>query len=220
MNWRLLWSVFAVLSILFGCVVSKASYEVMATSLVGVMFVIGVAFKKASANLLGATLCVMLGLMSWQAGYYMNAIINVFLLLPLQLLAYANWKTGVSKREQHRYLVETVCRRRFWIYTCWLIPLLVAAYFSGSRLWIHDAVTASLVIVATLLLMFNVKEQWQFWIPYNLVEVFMWFVAASLAPEMLAIMVMRVVFFINSLIGYYEWRHDGSPRTLLSTETR
>lgn len=220
MNWRAVWAFIAVLSILIGCTVSKASYEVMAASLVGVMFVLGVAYKKASANLLGATLCAMLGLMSWQAGFYMNAIINGFLLLPLQLLAYATWSSGITKSGKHKHLVQEVCRKRFWIYTAWLIPLLVAAYFSGSRLWIHDAVTASLVIVATLLLMFNVKEQWQFWIPYNAIEVFMWFIAASLAPEMLAIMLMRVVFFINSLIGYYEWRNDGNSRTLLSTETR
>lgn len=220
MNWRAVWAFIAVVSILVGCIVSKASYEVMSASLVGVLFVLGVAYKKPIANLLGATLCAMLGLMSWQAGFYMNAIINVCVLLPLQLLAYINWVTGTSKQAAHKSLVETVCRKRFLIYTAWLIPLLVAAYFSGSHLWIHDAVTASLVIVATLLLMFNVKEQWQFWIPYNAIEVFMWFIAASLAPEMLAIMLMRIVFFINSLIGYYEWRHDGSPRTILPTETR
>ncbi|WXX18507.1 hypothetical protein TacPo2_52 [Pantoea bacteriophage TacPo2] len=220
MNWRFLWTIIAVVSVLIGCVVSKASYEVMSASLVGVLFVLGVSFKKPSANLLGALLCGMLAWMSWQAGFFMNAIINLFLLLPMQLIAYATWVTNVTHRTEHKSLVEKVVSKRWWIYTAWLIPLLVAAYFSGSHLWVHDAVTASLVIVATILLMFNVREQWQFWIPYNAIEVFMWFVAASAAPEMLAIMLMRVVFFTNSIIGYFEWRHDGSPRTLLSTETR
>lgn len=220
MNWRLIWATFAVLSIMFGCVVSKASYEVMVTSIVGVLFVLGVAYKKPIANLLGAFMCGMLGWMSWQAGFYMNTIINVCLLLPMQLIAWVSWSATNHTGTTLKSLVDKAVSKRWWIYTAWLMPLLVAAYFSGSRLWVHDAVTASLVIVATILLMCKRKEQWQFWIPYNLLEVFMWFVAASLAPEMLAIMVMRIVFFINSLIGYYEWRNDGNPRTLLSTETR
>lgn len=220
MNWRLIWATFAVLSIMFGCVVSKASYEVMVTSIVGVLFVLGVAYKKPIANLLGAFMCGMLGWMSWQAGFYMNTIINVCLLLPMQLIAWVSWSTTSHTETTLKSLVDKAVSKRWWIYTAWLLPLLVAAYFSGSHLWVHDAVTASLVIVATILLMCKRKEQWQFWIPYNLLEVFMWFVAASLAPEMLAIMVMRIVFFINSLIGYYEWRNDGNPRTLLSTETR
>lgn len=199
---KLIWSFLAPASILAACYISEAPLLITIASMVGVFFVLGVAYKLSWANLLGAALTLIYSYLSFEAGYNMNGWLNLLLLFPLQLSAFWYWrKTGnrtfsLSKKKLKIILPVTVASM---LVSCGL------SYQMGSNLWVHDGVSSVLVILATLLLMAKVKEQWYAWIPYNFIEVLMWFAAASLAPEVLAIFVMRVVFFANSLIGYYEW---------------
>lgn len=196
------WSAIATVGVLASCYISNASPIITTASVIGVLFVLGVAFKNAWTNLLGAALTLIYGYLSYSAGYYANALINVIVLFPLQLVAFWFWR----KTEGKTFTLTEDWKRAIIVLSG--VGILISCTLTkayGSHLWIHDGVSAILVIVATFLLMLKVKEQWYAWIPYNALEVFMWFMAASLNPDMLAIFVMRSIFFANSLIGAYEW---------------
>ena len=75
-------------------------------------------------------------------------------------------------------------------------------------MWALDGFSAVLPIIGTWLLVNMYKEQWLYWLAYNLLEVALWFTVLSAAPEMLAIFAMRVVFFINSVFGYFNWNSN------------
>lgn len=201
-----LWIVLAIIIVPSAAIYTDASLLTLATSLLGVSFVLCVANRIAIGNLIGAVLVFLFGILSYQAGYYMNAVINILVLFPLQVLAYYSWKYDFLQR----YVTQTgrvVGHSAVFLLTAILIVLfLFINLVTNSSLPIHDAMSAGLVIGATLLLMMDTSKQWYLWIPYNLLEVFMWIAAASLNPEVLAILVMRMVFFINSLIGYYNWK--------------
>lgn len=198
-----IWALLATVGVLASCYFSNATPLITAASLIGVIFVLGVAFKKAWTNLLGAALALIYAYLSFSAGYNANAAINLVILFPLQVLAFFFWR-----KENGRTFELSQCIKKWFVF---LIPICMviavyAAYLSGSSLFIHDGISSILVIFATLMLMMKVKEQWYAWIPYNAIEVFMWFIAASFHPEMLAIFVMRSIFLVNSLIGWNEWR--------------
>lgn len=199
---KFLWSTLATVGVLATCYISNSTPIVTAASIIGVLFVIGVAFKNAWTNLLGAVLTLIYAVLSYKAGYYANSVINLILLFPLQLAAFWHWR----KTKDKVFELSAYWKKIIVVLTAISIAIScsLTSYF-GSSLWIHDGISAVLVIVATLLLMLKVKEQWYAWIPYNALEVFMWFMTASFHPEMLAIFVMRSIFFVNSLIGWYEW---------------
>lgn len=196
------WTAIAVIGVVIATIVSKAPMLVAAASIIGVVFVLAVAFKKTYAPLLGALLSVIYAVLSYEAGFFANAIMNMFILVPLQIWGYHHWKLNEGK-------IFEVAKK--YLSGIWVLTVIGAAisatlaYISGSHLWFLDGVSSVLVITGTVLLTLKTKEQWYAWIPYNAIECIMWFMAMSLEPSVLAIFVMRVIFLINSLIGAKEW---------------
>ncbi|QIN94828.1 PnuC-like nicotinamide mononucleotide transport [Proteus phage Vb_PmiP-P59] len=198
------WGFVAPSLILGACVVSGASLLTTITSLVGVLFVIGVAFRIPACNLLGFILCVLLGYMSYEAGFIINMIVNTFILAPLQIIAYFQWK---GKDLIGKTITNNINKYHLVIFSTLAIIYTNIMLYTGSTMPVHDVLSGALIITSTLLLMSDTKKQWYYWIPCNTIEVIMWFTAASLVPEVLAIAVMRVVFLVNSFIGWFEWRN-------------
>lgn len=196
-----IWSIISTVTIILSCYVTNSPIEVYFTSTIGILFVLCVANGVAIGNLLGSVLALSYGYLSYKTGFYGNSVINLFLIFPLQVLAYFLWK---------RYKGILVLNKKVkWI----LLVLFIGCVFisvnlsinSGSLMPYHDGISSILLIFATILLTLKVKEQWYAWIPYNTIEVLMWFTAASVQPEMFAVFVMRSVFLINSIIGSVNW---------------
>lgn len=196
------WSVIAIITVITCTYISNPPTLIAFATVIGVIFVLGVAFGKAWTNLLGALMALIYSVLSYQNGYFGNAAINLFIIFPLQVAAYFIWaRTG-----DERKALSVKGKSIFLSFTtAGIIAALFTTYHFHSAMWIHDAVSAVLVITATVLLTLKTKEQWYAWIPYNFIEVLMWFTAMSLNPDMIAIFAMRVVFFVNSMIGCYSW---------------
>lgn len=183
--------------------VSGATPMVSAATLSGILYVVLVAAKRWEANIFGAILAVIFGYLSFQVGFFANAAVNMAVLAPMSLFGVFYWKKNSdappASLTRLQSLLLTIAST-IAIAITYQITLL-----NGSNLPALDAITGVLPVVATFLLVGRFKQQWYLWIPYNAIEVFMWFTVASAAPEVLAILVMRVVFLINSLYGAYNW---------------
>ncbi|MCS5737217.1 nicotinamide riboside transporter PnuC, partial [Herbiconiux daphne] len=187
-----IWPCIAVISVIVATALTHASVEVSVASVIGVLFVLAVAFKKSIAPLLGAVLSLMYGLLSYHSGFYANAAMNLFLLVPLQLWGWYHWMNN-----KHT-IVELSPVNKLWISGLTIAGMIIAtclAIIHGSHLPLLDGPSSVLVITGTILLSLKTKEQWPVWIVYNLIEIVMWFFAASIEPSVFAIFIMRLVFF-------------------------
>ncbi|MGL5015023.1 MAG: nicotinamide riboside transporter PnuC [Bacteroidales bacterium] len=197
------WPVIALLSVGISCYVSNASLLVAVSSLVGISYVVLVAYGHWSANVFGALLGGLFGWLSYEAGFFGNAAINMLFTIPASLWGIWYWKkhqgekpTELGKNTKIGLLVALVVTS---VFSMWLSNVY------ESNLWVLDGLTAVLPIFGTALLVTRCKEQWLVWIPYNVIEVTMWMWAAAAAPEVLAILAMRIVFMLNSIYGYHLW---------------
>lgn len=196
------WSVFAVIAIIAASFVSNAPPSIFMASVVGVVFVLTVAFKNNIAPLLGALLSLIYGYLSFENHFYANAVMNILILVPLQMWGYFHWVVCGDKT------YEIQAKTKKWMFGLTVIGMIIAtifSYLSGSAMFYLDGPSSVLVITSTVLLSLKLKEQWYGWIPYNVIECIMWFGAMSLEPSVIAIFVMRVIFLVNSLIGAHEW---------------
>lgn len=203
-----LWSVIAVLLVLGASIISGADLFIGALSLVGILFVLGVSFKRPESQLLGAAFCGFLAYASLGAGFFANAAVNGLLLLPASIFGYFLWKKRQGAGTIERSLSnETLLKLVSGI---GLITGLVYMFTvdAGGALPLLDAITAVMPVFATFLMIGAYRDQWLLWIPYNALQAFMWFTAASLQPAVLAVFVLKLVFLINSIIGYYNWRKE------------
>ena len=201
-----IWNFIAIAGITGACFLTKADPMTWLLSLTGIVFVLGVSSGWKYAQFLGAALVAMYGYLSYSAGFYGNMAVNLAVILPMQLYGAFQWvRTATGDNVTIRSLSSD--QKVYIAYAASALSLVGVSlcYMAESKLPIHDGVSAALVIVATLLMVLRCKEQWWIWIPYNILECFMWFFAASVAPEILAVFVMRVIFLINSLIGFYNW---------------
>ncbi|MCS5737261.1 nicotinamide riboside transporter PnuC, partial [Herbiconiux daphne] len=127
------------------------------------MFVLSVAYKKNIAPLLGATLSVFYAILSYQAGFYANAVMNLFVLVPLQL--WGTWYWFKKKDE-----INTLNKSQISLVSVLtVIGIIISTFFafkSGSKLPYLDGISSVLIITGTVLLTFKTKEQWYAWIPY------------------------------------------------------
>ncbi|UIW10579.1 PnuC-like nicotinamide mononucleotide transport [Aeromonas phage BUCT695] len=197
-----IWTFMAPVIVLITAYLSHATIDVIVASGVGCIFVLGVAYGFAWTNLLGAALAAFYAYLSYHAGYYANMVINGLIVVPMQIYAYFYWdKLGDLHCEMSRRGKLLMCS----LVTSGIIVGSVITLLCGSQMWFHDAASSVLLISGTFMLMMKFKEQWFAWIPYNFLEVWMWFTAASIEPSIFAIFMMRLVFFINSLFGYHEW---------------
>ncbi|QQO38438.1 PnuC-like ribosyl nicotinamide transporter [Vibrio phage VPG01] len=203
-----IWAAFAVLLVALACVISGADLFVSALSMVGILFVLGVSFKKPESQLLGAAFCGFLAYASFGAGFFANALVNGAFLLPATIFGYFYWKRRTGAGNLERSLNKT----QFMQMSTAIATATIITFFftigAGGALPLLDAFTAVLPVAATLLMIGAYRDQWLLWIPYNAIQAFMWFTAASLQPAVLAVFVVKLVFLINSLIGYYYWRKE------------
>lgn len=201
-----IWSVIATVGIIGACLITKAEPTTWVLSLTGIAFVLGVANGWKYAQMLGAILVGMYGYLSYSAGFYGNMLVNLAVILPMQLYGSYQWLTISNNSTVVRQELTAPQLKGVALVILNLMILgIILCVVSGSSMPIHDGISSALVIVATFLMVNRYKEQWYVWIPYNVIECAMWFMAASLAPEILAVFVMRVIFLANSLIGFYVW---------------
>lgn len=177
---------------------------VIAASVTGIIFVALVAFKNQFANLFGMILALLFGFLSYQAGYLANAMSNFLYIAPMSLFGWWYWTKNNDKPVQSLSGKQKMSLAAVVAAGC-AASVAITSQTGGSH-FILDGISGFLPLIATVLLVFRFKEQWLLWIPYNAIEVVLWFSAASLAPEVFAIFIMRLVFFVNSVIGYFEWR--------------
>lgn len=203
-TFQAVWTILATGTVLASCYFSNASHLVTLGSFFGIVFVILVAFKNQYANLFGALLAIVFGYLSYNAGYFTNAAVNILFSAPMGLFGWWYWTKHKNDATKSLTKAEIVLG---------LSALIISAGIGVSAALMHnsahpfvDGISGILPIFATILLVLRYKEQWYLWIPYNAMEVFLWFSAASLAPEVLSIFVMRVIFLVNSCIGYFQWK--------------
>lgn len=197
-----LWSFAAIAVIIITSIISSAPPLVFAATVVGIVFVLAAAFKHNSCPLLGAILSGFYAYFSYQNGFFANAALNATILIPIQLVGWYWW----VKKGDLAFVLNSVMKKWIgWITVLGIVSSTVFSYHTGSHLWFLDGPSAFICITGTVLLSLKAKEQWYAWIPYNILECVMWFFAMSLEPSVIAIFAMRVVFFINSVIGAKEW---------------
>ena len=201
------WSTIALTTVVLTSIISGAPILVTVGSLFGIAYVVGVAFSWKWANLFGALLAVVFGYLSYTQGFFGNAAINLLYSFPISLyglwLWFKNSQCGILT--DNRSLTDSQKKLTAGVTLAALSGSCAFSYFMGSSMWYLDGMSAVLPILGTWFLVNMYKEQWYFWLTYNLLEVAMWFTVLSAAPEMLAIFVMRIIFFINSIFGYVNW---------------
>lgn len=177
----------------------------------GVICVIATGKGKLMAYLFGAINCALYAIISCQAKYYGEAMLNAIYYLPMQFVGFAVWKKNmnaetceVKKRHMSwkmRLLSLVAIAASTWIYGLFL------TYLGGNMPYI-DSFTTMCSVIAMIVSIGMYSEQWWIWIGVDVFTVYLWFVDFKAGNDNLATLLMWIVYLGNAFIMCWKWEKE------------
>ena len=185
------------------------------TSITGIVCVILVTEGRASNYFFGLINSVVYLIMALQSGFYGEVITTLYFLVSQPIGLYL-WLSSFANHEEKQE--ETFQAKRLdlkgWIKYLSITAIMWLgmgfAYQSiGSNRPFRDSVTDGTNGVGQLLMNNLYAKQWIFWIATNIFSIYLWWGSGG----NLQIVVMYLVYTINSLYGWYKWNQSAKAAT-------
>lgn len=182
------------------------------TSISGMLCVVLVAKGKVSNYYFGIIQTGTYAYISYGYGLYGEVMLNALFYFPLQFVGIYLWK---NHKTEHTVKGEEIqissLTKKGWGITLsvFLVIFVLYAYLleklGGNVVWI-DSASTTLSVIAQILMLKRLTEQWLFWIAVNVLSIALWVKALILQDgNDVSMLVMWSAFLINSIYGYYNW---------------
>lgn len=185
-------------------------------SITGILCVILVAESRASNYFFGLINSIVYLMLSIRTAFYGEVVTMIFFTIMQPIGLYA-WIVSAIKNN-NKQSTTTFETKRFtlkdWI--IYIVGMIIVwfgmgkAYESiGSAHAYRDSITDATNYAGQFAMTQLAPEQWIFWILTNLFSMYLWFGdgfdANATTPANLSIMVMYLMYTINSIVGWIKW---------------
>lgn len=185
-------------------------------AITGILCVVFVGKGKISNYFFGLISVSLYAYISYSFKLYGEMMLNLLVYVPVQFIGFYMWRQhmAIKDTKSHQQIEEVIAKAL--TAKQWLIVVVVAAigtcayiellHYLGSSLPYLDGVTVVVSIVAQILMILRYREQWALWILVNVLTITLWVVLYFQNGETsLPLLTMYVMYFCNSLYGYYNW---------------
>lgn len=166
---------------------------------------------KRSSFIFGLVNTVCYALVALEAKYYGEVMLNALYYLPMNFVGWFAWKkhmndeTGEVIKERlnlkQSVVIYVLTGAAIWGYGLILKKL-------GGNLAFIDSMSTVISVVAQILSIKRLMEQWVLWIVVDVVTVIMWAVHFAQGGETIATLAMWSVYLINAVIMFIRWNKE------------
>lgn len=213
-NWKLcevLWIFIATIIILGLSIYWKDSIVGIIAALTGVWCVILTGKGKISSYIFGTINVLFYAYIAFQAKYYGEVMLNLIYYLPMNFVGWVMWKKHLDSCTGEVKKNKMSVRNSILVYigTAILIYLygLILKYMGGN-LPFADSMSTVISIVAQILCVKRLAEQWILWIVVDCVTIIMWAFVFFTEGESIATLLMWSIYLINAIIMYVKWHKE------------
>ena len=208
---ELAWLAIASVVILGLSIYWKDSAMGIISALTGVWCVVLTGKGKVSNFLFGIVNVVLYAIISFQARYYGEVMLNILYYLPCSVIGLFVWGKNVDEASGE------VVKRKMSVKSSVLVYSVTAAGVVGygfilkalgGTLPFVDSMSTVLSVVAQILCLKRLAEQWILWIVIDAVTVVMWAYNYMNGGESVATLLMWIVYLLNAILMYIKWRKD------------
>jgi len=181
------------------------------TSLTGMICVVLVAKGKISNYYFGIINVILYAYIAYNSRYYGEVMLNVFYFLPVQFVGIYYWVKHRDKdksKDDVKVSNLTFKEKILWGFLSF-VGVLVYGFILrilGGNLPFVDSISTVLSIIAMVLMIKRVTEQWILWIVVDIVSVYMWFYVLFQGGNDVSMLVMWSAYLVNAIYGYYNWK--------------
>lgn len=207
-KWEVLWMAVATavivgLSIYWG---DNARGIIAATT--GVICVILTGKGKMSCYLFGLVNTILYAWISFEAKYFGEVMLNALYYVPMQFVGWFMWKNHMNAKTKE--VEKTKLNLKLEIVL--LVTSIICIYGyglllkkMGGNLPFIDSMSTCLSVLAMILSVKRLMEQWVLWIVVDVVTVYMWFVDYINGGTDIATLLMWIVYLFNAIVMLVKW---------------
>lgn len=207
-TWEIFWLAAASLTITSLSIYWGDHIPGITMALTGVVCVILTGKGKMSCYLFGLVNTVLYAWIAFGAKYYGEVMLNACYYVPMQLVGWLMWGRHMDTRTG-----EVEKRRLTFSKQLILLAVSVVSIFGyglilkalGGNLPYIDSMSTCLSVLAMILSVRRLMEQWVLWIVVDVVTVIMWFINYRNGGTDIATLLMWAVYLLNAIFMFIKW---------------
>ena len=185
----------------------------------GIICIFLITFGRLSNFFWGTINVIIYGLFAFAWGYIGAAQLNVFFFLPFQIIGWYHWqkRIGVGETEVKMWewrwyyvlvgaiIIGIIISVIFYFEIPWLSKLISGQYDYDNQVAPHllDTLNTALSIIAMLLMIGGLREQWIFWIFVNITQIIMYSGITGFIN--INMIILWTINLINAVVGLLRW---------------
>ena len=182
-------------------------------ALTGVWCVILTGKGKRSSFLFGFVNAALYAYVAFGAKYYGEVMLNALYYLPMSVVGWLAWKKHMD--DDTGEVVKKRLSLKKGLLTYAITGIAIAVYglilsALGGSLPYVDSMSTVVSIVAQILSIWRLMEQWVLWIVVDVVTVIMWAVDFAKGGETVATLAMWAIYLVNAIIMFVRWYREAN----------
>lgn len=177
----------------------------------GVACVVCTGKGKLSAYIFGLVNCVLYAIISYQATLYGETMLNAIYYIPMQFVGFYVWNQHMNSETK-----EVEKRHMGWKgRSLLLLTMLVTTYGYGiflknigDTMPFVDAFTTVSSVIAMIISVKMLAEQWWIWVVVDVFSVYMWWCNFKLGGDNMATLLMWTIYLGNAIIMLIKWEKE------------
>lgn len=213
-GWKVIdivWLVIATVVILGLSIFWKDNWMSLLASLTGVWCVILTGKGKRSSFIFGLVNVIFYAIIALQAKYYGEVMLNLIYYLPMNFVGWFAWKKHMNDDTGEVVKARLPLKKGVIIYALTAAAIFVYGLIlkaMGGNLPYIDSMSTVVSVVAQILSVKRLTEQWVLWIVVDVVTVIMWAINFANGGETIATLAMWSVYLLNAIFMFIRWNRE------------
>lgn len=214
-SWTLFEKVFVIISIFIITICfflgqDKNIFSLIA-SILGILTVICGAKGLIIAPIINIIYNVIYTILSISQHYYGEAIIYTFLMIPINIITIISWKKNKSKENDNVVEVNKISTKEYLYLSFITITLTIGFYFLLRILNTNELIISTISLVTSILASYLMLRRSSYYaIAYiinDIILITLWTLSIkSNRFEHLPMIITFIIFFINDIYGFINWK--------------
>lgn len=208
---EVLWLAVASLTILGLSLYWKDNAVGIISALTGVWCVVLTGKGKVSNFLFGIINVTLYAYISFHAKYYGEVMLNLIYYLPCNVIGLFVWNKNMDESTGEVVKEKMSPKTGVFVYAGTAAAVVIYGFILkslGGTLPYIDSISTVLSVVAQVLCLKRLAEQWILWIVIDTVTVVMWAYNFMNGGESVATLLMWIVYLLNAIFMYRKWCKD------------
>ncbi len=181
------------------------------SSVTGIAYSVCTGKGKLSGYLFGIVNSSLYAIISYNAGFYGETMLNGLYYFPMQFVGFYVWSKNISSQTHEVTKRRMNMKKRLVLISSialfTLIYGLLLKYLDDSMPFI-DSFTTVASVIAMIATIKMYSEQWWIWLVVNAVSVYMWWCDFSTGSDNMATLLMWAVYLVNAVIMIIKWEKE------------